>query len=512
MDTMNAQVQQAESARIFARPEDGVNLAVAANMSPRDAVEEPWQNELLENFIRGQLNLAAIMPLLSVAIGLTAWLWSDTATVIAWFIGAFGSNAIQLMLCKLYMRSDRNAEDRNSWIGKISASEFLQAVCWISTLYVFWPVNDATNSSFLIATIMLVTAVRFMVVNNFMPVLIAGTGVTTLGLATRCVIEGSTVHYSLAILVLALEVFFLFIARQLQETSRDLLVYRAQKDRLIEELKLERDKAETERKKAQDANLAKSSFLANMSHELRTPLNAILGFSEILVREMFGPLTNESYKHYAGDIHHSGRHLLDLINDILDLSRIEAGRSEMQEEPVYLLDAANEAVSLVSMRARAKNITISVSNDIKVPKVMADRRSVNQIAINLLTNAIKFSPAGGHVEISAKVNATNGVDFIFKDDGPGIPAEEIEYAMGAFSRGSFATKKAIDGAGLGLPIVKGLMQIHGGFLAISNLEPSGALVTCTFPPGRVLSGPRAEIFTTEDIKSDSQRKLIKLTG
>jgi two-component system cell cycle sensor histidine kinase PleC len=359
---------------------------------------------------------------------------------------------------------------------------------------------------------MLVTAVRFMVVNNFMPVLIAGTGVTSLGLAIRCVVEGTTVHYSLAILVLALEVFFLFIARQLQETSRDVLVYRAQKDRLIEELKLERDKADVERKKAEDANHAKSSFLANMSHELRTPLNAILGFSEILVREMFGPLTNESYKNYAGDIHHSGRHLLDLINDILDLSRIEAGRSEMQEEPVHLLDAANEAVSLVAMRARAKNITINVTNDIKVPKVMADRRSVNQIAINLITNAIKFSPPGGHVEVSAEFNSTGGVDFSFRDDGPGIPAEEIEYAMGAFSRGSFATKKAIDGAGLGLPIVKGLMQIHGGFLNISNVEPSGALVTCTFPAGRVLSGPRAEILATGDIKSDSQRKLIKLTG
>jgi two-component system cell cycle sensor histidine kinase PleC len=184
----------------------------------------------------------------------------------------------------------------------------------------------------------------------------------------------------------------------------------------------------------------------------------------------------------------------------------------MQEEPINLLDAANEAVGLLDMRARAKKIDIFVANDAKVPKVLADRRSINQIAINLLTNAIKFSPAGGRVEISTTLNSAGGIDFTFKDTGPGIPAEEIEYAMGAFSRGSFATKKAIDGAGLGLPIVKGLMQIHSGFVNITNIEPQGAQVTCSFPSGRVLSGPRAEILSTPDIKSDSQRKLIKLTG
>ncbi|MGH6821090.1 MAG: sensor histidine kinase, partial [Methylocella sp.] len=278
------------------------------------------------------------------------------------------------------------------------------------------------------------------------------------------------------------------------------------------DLKRATEKAEDERKKAEDANRAKSAFLATMSHELRTPLNAIMGFSDILKREMFGPLNVEAYRNYADDIHHSGHYLLALINDILDLSRIEAGRQEIQEEPVSVLVAIEEANHLLLMKAEEKSIDVRVEISASLPKLMADRRALNQIAINLLSNAIKFTPSGGSVVIKAARTASGGLSISVRDNGLGIPAHEIEIAMGAFSRGSYAKKKAIDGAGLGLPIVKGLMEVHGGSIGIMSRPGKGTEVLLDFPPGRVLDGPRGEVLSASTIHSESQRKLIAVTG
>ena len=313
-------------------------------------------------------------------------------------------------------------------------------------------------------------------------------------------------------LIVTLEVFFLFIARQLQETARDMVIFRNQKDILINELKVERDRAETEKRKAEDANHAKSSFLANMSHELRTPLNAILGFSEILERELFGPMTNHTYKDYAGDIHNSGQYLLGLINDILDLSRIEAGRRDIREEPVHIQEPLRHAQHLLELNAVKKDIKVELNVPAGLAKVWGDARAINQIAINLLANALKFSPEGSVVTLSARQTSTGEMQMIVKDNGPGIPVLEIENSLSAFARGSLAAKKAVDGAGLGLAIVKGIMDLHGGKIEIRSESGEGTEIICTFPSSRLLSGPRGEIIASPNVQSDSQRKLIALTG
>ena len=463
-------------------------------------------------FLRGQIYLSPIMPLLAILIAFTALRWAPLDTVIPWTVGALGAHGIQLYLCKSYFGKERSEEERFNWIGMIAASEFLQAACWVTSLFIFWPNADMLERSFLIAALMAVNIVRFLIVNNYMPVLVAGTCMMTLGVAARCVAEGGPISISLAALVIMLQVFFLFISRQLQDIARDMISFRQQKDKLFAELEQERDKANTERRKAETANHAKSAFLANMSHELRTPLNAILGFSEILEREVLGPMQNKTYHGYAGDIHTSGRHLLALINDILDLSRIEAGRSEIREEPVHLAEAAQSALHLLDLRAREKAITVAIAIAADLPKVMVDRRAVQQIIINLLNNSIKFTPAGGKVEISCSRTVTGGMSLHVKDNGPGIPDHEIELALSAFSRGALATKKAIDGAGLGLPIVKGLMQIHDGYIEIKSSTGQGTDVICTFPAARVLSGPRGEIMSGPDVRTDTQMKLIKITG
>ncbi|NMD06499.1 MAG: HAMP domain-containing histidine kinase [Phyllobacteriaceae bacterium] len=430
----------------------------------------------------------------------------------AWGVGAIGVGIMQLYLCRVYFSRPRSAPEQRDWVGMIAASELFQGVLWVLPLFLFWPKTDSFQNTFLIAAIIAVSVVRLLIVSNFMPVLIAGTGVMTIGVAVRCVAEGNAIYLSLAGLIITLEVFYLFVARQLQDTARDMLIYRQQKDALILELKAERDRADVERQKAENANKAKSSFLANMSHELRTPLNAILGFSEVLEREMFGPIANRAYRDYAGDINSSGRYLLGLINDILDLSRIEAGRVEMKDEPTVLLTALQSAQHLLGMKAAEKDTYIDIQAEPGTPKVMCDQRAANQIAINLLTNAIKFSPPKGRVLMSVKRVASGAVALSVKDNGPGIPAQEINHALSAFSRGSIASKKAIDGAGLGLPIVKGLMELHGGTVEIVSDQGQGTEVICTFPASRVLSGPRNELVTSPTIASETQRKLISLTG
>ena len=494
--------------------------AAPAKTTPETAFEDSlppessilWQRELLENFLRNQLQLAPAMPLLTVLFGLTVMSWVPTITALPWLIAALGCNAIQLFMCQLYFRKTRSETECQDWIGMISASELLQGTCWIIPLFLFWPETNTLQGSFIICAIMVVSAARFLLVNNFMPVLIAGTCVMTIGVAYRCAFEFGTIYMSLAGLLIMLEVFFLFIARQLQGTARDMIIFRKQKDILICELQLERDRAESEKKKAEAANLAKSSFLANMSHELRTPLNAILGFSEILERELFGPMANATYKDYAGDIHNSGQYLLGLINDILDISRIEAGRREIREEPFPLLEAMENAAHLTGLAAAEKDITVVFDIQPGTPKVLCDVRAVNQVVINLLTNGIKFTPKGGMVTMFAQRTAQGTIDLQIKDNGPGIPPDELALALAAFSRGSLATKKAIDGAGLGLSIVKGIMDLHGGSVTIKSELGRGTEVICSFPEKRVLSGPRGEIMAGPTIQSESQRKLISLTA
>jgi two-component system, cell cycle sensor histidine kinase PleC len=380
------------------------NHYLASGLEPQEAsragqarnsdLDAPWQREFLEIFLRGQINLAPLLPLLTLVIAATAMLWTPWHVVLLWTAPALASHLAQLYLSHMFLTRAPDRYHQRDWIGVFSASEAFQAVCWALALFVMWP-DDLRNQSFLIAAMMTLVVMRFLFANNYMPVLIAGTGTLTLALGLRCFLEGGHVLMSLAVMIFLLEGFFLFIARNLQKTTRDMIQFRLQKDQLIDDLRAAKEKAEAERVSAVKANLAKSVFLANMSHELRTPLNAILGFSEILDREMFGPLTNTHYKSYAGDIHHSGRHLLSLINDILDLSRIEAGRRELKEGPVHLLETADEAVKLTQMRAAAKNQDVSVDIAPSLPKILADRRAIEQIMINLLANAVKFTPEQG---------------------------------------------------------------------------------------------------------------------
>jgi two-component system cell cycle sensor histidine kinase PleC len=188
--------------------------------------------------------------------------------------------------------------------------------------------------------------------------------------------------------------------------------------------------------------VAKSRFLATMSHELRTPLNAILGFSEVMKSELLGPIQNDNYKEYSGNIHESGRHLLQLINEILDLSRIEAGRYELHEEPVRLTDVVEDCLRLLNLRAESKGLRVATEFDRGLGQLWADERAIRQICLNLLSNALKFTPRGGHITLTVRDTAEGGQTLVVKDSGPGIPKDEIPRVMQAFGQGSLAHQTA----------------------------------------------------------------------
>ncbi len=243
------------------------------------------------------------------------------------------------------------------------------------------------------------------------------------------------------------------------------------------------------KEQAEAASRAKSEFLANMSHELRTPLNAIIGFSELIRDQPFGPIAPH-YIEYAKDINASGRHLLDVINDILDLSKIEAGRYELTDEPVDLSAVVQSCVGMVRLRAQEGRVRIDVAPAIADASVRADARAVKQVVLNLLANAVKFTPADGSVAIGVEWHDNGGLALVVRDTGIGIDADALQSLCEPFQQADASIARKFGGTGLGLTICRRLLDLHGGTLSIESAAGQGTTVRAVFPASRVIGVPR----------------------
>ncbi len=445
-----------------------------------------FDNELLRQYAEARLSASLVVVLLVVtAAGIFA-AWTKPLPAVLWACSILCIHGVIVLACKRFLNETASLATTRRWRLRFTLLDLLYGLSWTTILA--YPLGTGMVSNVLIMFLMLVViAVSSMLAASLPIAAFAATVPVTLAITLNFVLRDTIDNYVLALLAVATEGYFALLAHRLHSTTLATLEARAEKDALIGELEQAKAISDEARHRAESANVAKSRFLAQMSHELRTPLNAILGFSEVMKSEIFGKHSVPAYKDYSADIHNSGVHLLNLINEILDLSRIEAGRYELNEEAISLAHVVADCRHLLKLRASSRDLTIHELFEQNMPRVWADERATRQIVLNLLSNAIKFTPQGGEIWLKVGWTASGGQYLSVKDTGSGIPEEELPVVLASFGQGSNSIKSAEQGAGLGLPIAKSLIDLHGGTFTLKSKLRAGTEVIVTFPPERVMS-------------------------
>jgi two-component system cell cycle sensor histidine kinase PleC len=473
-----------------------------------------FDRELLLQYAQTRISASYVVMLLVVAAGLLFSFWIQPVSAAAWTCGMLCIHAVIIRNCSKFLAEKSSASSTRRWRLRFILLDLIYGLGWTAILISPIASLDAVTNTLMMFLMLLVIAVSSMLAANLPIAALAATAPVTTAIALNFALSGRFDNYILALLALAAEGYFGLLAHRLHSTTLATLEARAEKDALIGELEQAKAISDEARHRAESANVAKSRFLAQMSHELRTPLNAILGFSEVMKSEIFGPHAVPVYKEYSADIHNSGVHLLNLINEILDLSRIEAGRYELNEEAVSLMHVVSDCHHLLKLRASSRGLTIHEVFEQGMPRIWGDERATRQIVLNLLSNSIKFTPQGGEIWLKVGWTASGGQYLSVKDTGSGIAEDEIPIVLASFGQGSNSIKSAEQGAGLGLPIAKSLVDMHGGTFTLKSKLRIGTEVIVTFPPERVMSalGPmneeapplQPENITTET--SDEKRR------
>jgi two-component system cell cycle sensor histidine kinase PleC len=440
--------------------------------------------DLWVEYASARRRVTPLMAALAVATAGFAFTGESWPKIVGWMLAALTLLAVSHFFCVAFL-SDPSSDRRVAlWRRRFLAVDFAQGLCWSALVGLAF---GGTASPFVLSATVVWAALVALSAIVAQRAISAALTPQIVALGLYAALDASPRAAMGCIAAALAQAIIVVAAHRLSGGVNEGLVFRRSKESLIGELEHAKANSDEARRRAEDASRAKSKFLATMSHELRTPLNAILGFSEVMKEELFGPHSVPAYRDYAADIHDSGKHLLKLINEILDLSRVEAGRYELSEEPLSLADVVEHCQTLVAMRAQAKNIAVSLSVAPDLKRIWADERAIRQIALNLLSNAVKFTPGGGAVAIKVGWTASGGQYLSVRDNGPGIPEEELSTVMSSFGRGSMALRQAEEGSGLGLPIVKGLVELHGGVFTLKSRLREGVEAIVVFPPERVLS-------------------------
>ena len=391
---------------------------------------------------------------------------------------AVGASALMATAYEHYNESEG---DVDSWLHCFVVMQAFASATWGLLPWLCWESGNALNHMFLAASVMAVIAGLVVARGSNMKIYVANLLPLSLMTAVRFLLSDSITDIVMGALTP-------FVAFQMWYTGCPLVLRMGEDARLrfkVEDLAREieetRDEALRKRFEAETANASKTAFLANMSHELRTPLNAILGFSEIIAQECFGPVGSERYRDYAGDIHSSGAHLLSLINDLLDVAKIEAGRMDIAPSTLDAAHTFDIALKLIGTKAREKDQSLVIAVEDNAPSLYADERAVKQILINLVSNAVKFTPLGGRIEVVGGRAANGDFQIMVRDNGPGVPREKLDLIFTPFNQVDNRFDRQAGGTGLGLSLVRGLAELHGGRAWVESEFGRGCSVFVTLP-------------------------------
>ena len=424
-------------------------------------------------------------PVIALTICGVLLQWVPVVQLTWWFVAVVGATSCFWFSHHNFRSRPRAPREAQRWGWILSGTRLLFSLVWIAPPLLFWSYCDDMGRMFFVLVYACNMAGGAALEAPYARYAALTILTSAFVIIVPTAMEGTVFYIGISLLCIFYTGFIVHMARNVNLSSRDLLLMRDDKNELIEQLaaaKIDSDKA---RHRAEAASQAKSEFLANMSHELRTPLNAILGFSEIMKGEVFGSLGSPQYIEYAGHIHGSGQHLLGLINDVLDLARIEAGRFVVRPVEINVREAAADALKLFEVRAAQSSVALKLDVEQRLPLLLADERAMRQILLNLVSNAVKFTPGGGTVSVFARRSALGGMELGVSDTGAGIDPADLDTVFEAFGQGRHDIAVNEKGTGLGLPIVRGLVEAHGGKVHLTSELGKGTTVTCYFPRERL---------------------------
>ena len=378
--------------------------------------------------------------------------------------------------------------DLKAVLRELMLQQAFVGLSWGAAAWLLWCNGNAANNMFIATLMMCIVWAAAFTRSACQEIFFTGVTAVSLMCALRFASDKSESSRALLVLLPVWTTYIVLMGLAAKRRVDDLIAARFANEDLGDELRLARDDALKKKREAETANASKTVFLANMSHELRTPLNAILGFSDIIASQSFGP-GHPNYQEYARDIHSSGAHLLELINDILDVAKIEAGKMEIDPRPLDPAQMLAGIERLTAFRAREKQQNLLFLIEPDAPWPVADERAFKQIVLNLVSNALKFTQKGGHVRVGCRRGEGGGFLLAVEDDGPGISADKLEAVFQAFSRVDNRYDRDAGGTGLGLALVRGLAQLHGGNVWIESDTGQGTRVFVYFPLG--MSAPAA---------------------
>ena len=448
--------------------------------------------------LRSQLDLAATT---ARAVCLTTPLWSLVVALLCCdFVGLFGHKniaqvvalplivtaaiTVAAMTARIYQRSACDDQESAAWYRRFTGVQVVVSLAWGCMPWLCWEPGNPINHLFIAAAVLSVLAALLVSRGSNMTMYVASLVPISLMTTARFLTGDLTVDLAIGALAPGIAVQMWLIGRPLMQRMEDDSRLRFKVEDLARELEETRDDALRKRFEAEAANASKTAFLANMSHELRTPLNAILGFSEIIAQECFGPVGNARYRDYAGDIHSSGAHLLSLINDLLDIAKIEAGKMDIAPAPLDAARVFDITLKLIGARAREKDQSLTIAIEASAPALYADERALKQILINLVSNAVKFTPEGGRIEVVGGLARDGSFQIMVKDNGPGIPRDKLDRIFTPFSQVDNRYDRQAGGTGLGLALVRGLAELHGGRAWLESEFGKGCSVFVNLPVKR----------------------------